>query len=100
MNRTTGAPAQRRATPRRSALAVRTIVDARVRIVHPVDRNLVDAQAAPLSADEQLGVEEPFVVAHVGQQVARGGCAQRLEAALRVAEARAQDGPEDRVVAA
>ena len=43
-------------------------VDARVRVVDPVDRHLVDPQPAPLGEHEQLGVEEPALVADVGEQ--------------------------------
>ena len=42
--------------------------DARVRVVDPVDRHLVDPQPAPLGEHEQLGVEEPAVVADVVEQ--------------------------------
>src|ERR1700749_3749512 len=42
--------------------------DARVGVVHPAHRNLVDLQPAPLGAVEQLGVEEPAVVLDLRQQ--------------------------------
>ena len=65
-------------------------VDARVGVVDPVDRHLVDPQPAALGEHEQLGVEEPAVVADVGEQAVERVAADRLEAALRVGEARAQ----------
>ena len=37
-------------------------VDARVGVVDPVDRHLVDAQAGALGEDQELGVEEPGLV--------------------------------------
>ena len=73
---------------------------ARVGVVDPVDRHLVDAQPAPLGEHEQLGVEEPAVVADIGEQAGEHVPADRLEAALRVGEARAQDGPQAEVVPA
>ena len=45
-------------------------VHARVGVVDPVDRHLVDAQPAPLGEHEQLGVEEPPLVADARQQLA------------------------------
>ena len=67
-----------------------TDVDAAVRVVDPVDRHLVDAQAVVLGQQEQLGVEEPPVVLDLGQQPPGHVGADRLEAALRVAEAGAR----------
>src|SRR3954454_19771172 len=75
-------------------------VDARIRVVDPVDWNLVDAQAAALGQDEQLGVEEPAVVADVVEQAGQRGGAHGLEAALGVGESRVQRGVEDAVVGA
>ncbi len=75
-------------------------VDARVGVVDPVDRHLVDAQAAPLGEDEQLGVEEPGVVADVGEEAVERVAADGLEAALRVGEAGAQRRVQQAVVAA
>ena len=80
MKRATGPAAISRATPRRSSTAVRTIVDARVGVVDPVDRHLVDAQPAALGEHEQLGVEEPAVVADVVEQPA---AARRARTALK-----------------
>ncbi|SKX45655.1 Uncharacterised protein [Mycobacteroides abscessus subsp. massiliense] len=37
-------------------------VDSAVRVINPVDRHLVDAQANPLGQHQQFGVEEPFLV--------------------------------------
>jgi len=73
-------------------------VDARVGILDPVDGHLVDPQAAPLCLDEQLRVEEPLLIAHVGEQLAGGVGSQRLEAALGVAEAGAKGRVEQAVV--
>ena len=63
---------------------------ARVRVVDPVDRHLVDPQPAPLGEHEQLGVEEPGVVAHLVEQAGERLAPDGLEAALGVGEARAQ----------
>ena len=75
-------------------------VDAAVRVVGPVDGHLVDAQAGPLGDHEELGVEEPGVVLHEGEQLARRVPADGLEPALGVAEPRPQRLPQDQVVAA
>jgi len=75
-------------------------VHARVGIVGPVDRHLVDAQPGALGEDQQLGVEEPGLVAHAGQQAVGDLGAHRLEAALRVAEAGVQRGAQQQVVGA
>ena len=75
-------------------------VHARVGIVDPVDRHLVDAQPAPLREHQQLGVEEPALVLDVVDQRVEHVAADGLEAALRVAELRAQDRVQDAVVAA
>ncbi len=40
----------------------------RVRIIDPVDRDLVDAETIPLGLDEQLCIEEPFVVLDLTQE--------------------------------
>ena len=74
-------------------------VDARVGVVDPVDRHLVDAQAVALGQHEQLGVEEPALVLDSRQQLARDVGADRLEAALRVGEAGAQRRAQEQVVA-
>ena len=52
------------------------------------------------ASDEQLGVEEPLLVPHEGQQPEGDVAAERLETALGVAEAAAQEQVEERVVAA
>ncbi len=46
-------------------------VDPAVRVVDPVHRDLVDAQAAAFGEHQQFGVEEPAGVGDVGQQFAR-----------------------------
>ena len=53
-----------------------------------------------LGEHEQLGVEEPAVVADVGEQAPGRGRRHGLEAALRVGEARAQHGAQQAVVGA
>ena len=70
----------------------------RIRVVDPVHRYLADAQAQTLGRDQQLGVEEPLVVLDERQQLHRGIPAQRLEAALRIAEATVQRQLEQEVV--
>ena len=75
-------------------------VDAAVGVVDPVDRHLVDAQAGPLGQHEQLGVEEPAGVLDERQEPAGAVGADRLEAALRVGEARPQRRAQQQVVAA
>jgi hypothetical protein len=68
----------------------------RVGIVDPVDRDLVDAQPAPLGEHQHLGVEEPAVVAHgVEQPGPQRVDTSGLEAALGVAEARPQHRVEE-----
>ena len=44
-------------------------VHARIRVLDPLDGDLVDAEAVPLCDHEQLGVEEPSLIADRGQQV-------------------------------
>ena len=70
-------------------------VDARVGIVDPVDRNLVDAHSATLRRDQQLGVEEPRLIAHRVEELGQHVGAHRLEAALGVGEPRAQRDTQD-----
>ncbi len=79
--------------------AVRDDVDAAVRVVDPVDRHLVDAQAGPLGQHQQLGVEEPAAVLDQRQQLPRAVGADRLEPALGVGEAGAQRRAQEQVVA-
>ncbi|SKS43436.1 Uncharacterised protein [Mycobacteroides abscessus subsp. massiliense] len=57
-----------------------------VRVIHPVDRHLVDAQTDPLGEHQQLSVEEPLLVLDQRQQLARDIGTDRLEAALSVGE--------------
>jgi hypothetical protein len=75
-------------------------VDARVRVVDPVDGNLVDAQPGALGEHEQFGVEEPAGVGHEREQLAGGVGPDGLEAALRVREPREQRAAQHQVVAA
>ena len=75
-------------------------VDARVGVVDPVDRHLVDAHPAALRRDQQLGVEEPRLVVHRVEQLGQHIGADGLEAALRVGEPRAQRDVQDAVVRA
>ena len=100
MNRAIGPVSARRAMPLQVLERGADDVDARVGVVDPVDRHLVDPQPAPLGEDEQLGVEEPGVVAHVGEQAVERVAADGLEAALRVGEAGAQRRVQEAVVAA
>ena len=58
-----------------------------VRIVHPVHRHFVDAQAAAFGEHQQFGVEEPSGVGDIRQQALCDVGADRLEPALRVGEA-------------
>ena len=75
-------------------------VHAGVRVVGPVHRDFVDAQAAFFGQNQQLGVEEPGVVQGVGEQLPGHVRPDGLEAALRVAEVGAQAGLQEEVVAA
>ncbi|CAH0327062.1 hypothetical protein SRABI128_05740 [Microbacterium sp. Bi128] len=75
-------------------------VHAGIRVVGPVHRDFVDAQAALFCQDQQLGVEEPGVVQRVGKQLPGHVRPDRLEAALRVTEVGAHEGLEQEVVAA
>ena len=72
----------------------------RVGVVDPVDRHLVDAQAAALGEHQQLGVEEPAVVAHLSSRPSSDVAANGLEAALGVGEARPQRRVQQAVVGA
>ena len=67
-------------------------IHARVGVVGPVDRHLVDAQAPALGGDQQFGVEEPALVADLGQQPGQRRRPHGLEAALGVAEVGPQGG--------
>ena len=73
---------------------------ARVGVLDPVDRNLMDPQPPPLGEHQQLGVEEPLLVLHEREQPRGGVGADRLEAALRVSEPGAEREPEQPVVTA
>jgi len=50
-------------------------VDARIRVVHPVDGDFVDPQPVALRHEQQLGVEEPVVVLDERQQNGHEGAA-------------------------
>ena len=78
----------------------RADVDARVRVVDPVDGHLHDPQTVALRPHEELGVEEPGVVGDLGQERPGRVGADRLEPALRVAEARPEHDAQQRVVGA
>ena len=71
-----------------------------IRVVHPVHRHLVDAQASALGQHQQFGVEEPARVAHQWQQRASDIGPHRLEPALRIGEPGKQGAVQDQVVAA
>ena len=75
-------------------------VDARVEVVDPVHRDLVDAQPGAFGQHEQLGVEEPAGIGGEREQRPRLVAPDRLEAALRVGKARPHQGPQQQVVAA
>ena len=75
-------------------------VDAAVGVLDPVDRDLVDTQAAALGGQQQLGVEEPGLVLDGREQGPHDLGPARLEAALGVAEAGPHGGPQQQVVAA
>ena len=60
----------------------------------------MDAKSAALGEHEQLGVEEPAVVLHEGQQLSSAIGADRLKAALRVAEPRGERRTQEEVVGA
>lgn len=71
-----------------------------VDVLDPVDRDLVDTQSVVLGEQEQLGVEEPRVVAGDFQQRPEHLGAGRLESALGIGEADPVGEPDDAVVAA
>ena len=75
-------------------------VHAGIRVVGPVHRDFVDAQAALFGQDQQLGVEEPGVVQRVGEQLPGHVRPDCLETALGVAEMGAHKGLQQEVVAA
>ena len=68
-------------------------VHRRIGIVCPLDRRLRDPYTEPLGRDDQLGVEEPLVVADQRQDLQRTGTADGLEAALEVGDVAAQREP-------
>ncbi len=71
-----------------------------VGVVGPVDRHLVDPQAGALGEHQELGVEEPRLILHQGQQRGGGVRADRLEATLSVAETGGQRRVQQQVVGA
>src|SRR5439155_9640777 len=75
-------------------------VYARVRVVDPVDRYLVDAQACTFGDHQQLGVEEPAGVGDQRQQLPGHFSTHGLEAALRIGEVRAEHASQNQVVTA
>ena len=75
-------------------------VDAAVRVVDPVHRHLVDAQARALGQHQQLGVEEPAGVLDQRQQPPGDVGADGLEAALGVGEPGRQRAAQQQVVGA
>ena len=75
-------------------------VDPRVAVVDPVHRDFVDAQPGPFGQNEQFGVEKPAGVPRQGKQQPGLVRTDRLEAALRVGEVRAEGGVQQHVVAA
>ena len=89
-----------RAMPRRSAIAVATTSTRLSGSSTQSTGHLVDAQTAALGEHQQLGVEEPTGVLDQRQQVLGDVPADRLEAALRVAEPGGQRAAQQQVVAA
>ena len=75
-------------------------VDPRVRVVDPVDRNLVDPQTDPFGDHQQLGVEEPAGVGDQREQLTGDVSAHRLEAALGVGESRTEHAAQQQVITA
>src|ERR1700676_925514 len=75
-------------------------VHPRVRVLDPFHGDLLNAQASTLRDDEQLGVEEPSLVANHGHEIARDLRAHRLESALGIAKAGVQHGAQQKVVCA
>src|SRR5919201_4392642 len=73
---------------------------ARIWVLRPVNRHLVDAQAALLRKMEKLRVEEPVLVLDRGKQRLDRLAATGLEAALSVAHAAAEAEAQQEVVRA
>src|SRR6266581_5091184 len=69
-------------------------VDARVEVVDPVHRDLVDPQTGAFGQHEQFGVEKPAGVPGEREQCPRLVAPDRLEAALRVGKACSHQGPQ------
>ena len=87
----------RRRTPRRSSLRRADDVDPAVGIVDPVDGDLVYPHRPLLRQHQQLGVEEPAVVDHRGEQHPGDLSPHGLEAALSITEAAAEQRVEKQV---
>src|SRR5205814_8579272 len=75
-------------------------IDARIRVVGPVDRDLVDAHAGALREDQKLGIEEPRLILNGGDEPTRRDGRDRFESALRIAELGAEPEVEQEVVRA
>src|SRR6202163_2949636 len=75
-------------------------VHARVRVFDPFHGDFVNPQAGTLCDDEQLGVEEPSLIANRWHQVVRDPGAHRLESTLCIPKAGVQYGPKQEVVGA
>src|SRR5919204_4030294 len=73
---------------------------ARIWVLRPVDRHLVDAQVALLRKMEKLRVEEPVLVLDRGEQGLDRLAATGLEAALSVGHASAEAEAQQEVVRA
>jgi hypothetical protein len=75
-------------------------VHARLWTFDPVDGEFVDTKSPALSEDQQFGVEEPGFVTYCAKQLTRDVTAECLEAALGIAEPRAQRQVQEAVVGA
>lgn len=70
--------------------------DAGVRVVAPGDANLFDAIAEALGEGKRFAIEEPAGGGEPGEDIAGGGLAEELEAALGIADASEQERATDR----
>ncbi len=73
-------------------------IDPGVRVVRPVDRNLMNTETVTFGEQQQLGVEEPVVVLDRGQEGTGHVGPDRLEATLGVPEGRPEGDPQHPVV--
>ena len=87
-----------RQTPLRSVHGGRHDVDAGVRVVDPVDRDLVNAQPGSFGQHQHLGVEKPTVVLDQREQLLGHVGANGLETALGVREVGGQRSPQNLIV--